>query len=180
MEQTDAVTHDDALVRRAQDGDKSAFASLYQAHVGRVYAICLRMVANEARAVELTQQTFVRAWQRLDTFRSESAFSSWLYRVAVNIVLVDLRTRRRRKARIEVTDDLTAFDSPDGQLSLDTAMDLEQAIQSLPPRARSVLVLHDLEGYRHHEIATMMDIAPGTSKAHLHRARQLLKTFLDR
>lgn len=181
MEQIDTVTtRDAALVQRAQAGDTSAFEALYRAHVGRVYAVCLRMTADETRAVDLTQDTFVRAWQRLGSFRGESAFSSWLHRVAVNVVLVALRSERRRTARVQTTDDLDAFDAPGCNPTPGTAMDLEQAIAALPPQARTVLVLHDVEGYRHHEIADMMDIATGTSKAHLHRARRLLKRFLNR
>ena len=181
MESIDTiVARDSDLVHRAQAGDTSAFEALYRAHVGRVYAVCIRMVADETRAAELTQDTFVQAWQCLSSFRGDSAFSSWLYRVAVNVVLVALRSQRRRTARIQTTDDLAPFDSPRADLSSDTAMDLEQAIAALPPQARHVLILHDLEGYRHKEIAALMDIAPGTSKAHLHRARRLLKTMLNR
>ena len=181
MNQTDTVaTRDQALVQRAQAGDTSAFEALYRAHVGRVYALCRRMVNNETRAAELTQDTFVQAWQRLDSFRSDSAFSSWLYRVAVNVVLVALRTQRRRTARFQSTDDLTPYERPGSAPSPGEAMDLEQALAALPPQARSVLILHDLEGYRHREIATLMNIATGTSKAHLHRARRLLKNLLNR
>jgi RNA polymerase sigma-70 factor (ECF subfamily) len=181
LEQIDtSVTHDHDLVRRAQAGDTRAFEALYRAHVGRVYAICLRMVANQTRATELTQDAFVRAWQNLESFRGDSAFSSWLYRVTVNTVLVALRTQRRRTARLQTTDDLAVFDQEDAHTPPGLAMDLDQAIAALPSQARHVLVLHDLEGYRHHEIATLMGIAAGTSKAHLHRARRLLKRFLNR
>ncbi|MFQ5570211.1 MAG: RNA polymerase sigma factor [Rhodothermales bacterium] len=181
MEQTDTVTVQDLdLVHRAQAGDKNAFEALYRAHVGRVYAICLRMVANQTRATELTQDTFVRVWQTLGSFRGASAFSSWLYRVTVNTVLGEVRSKRRRITRIQSTDDLSSFDTPVPGPAPDSAMDLEQAIAALPPKARNVLILHELEGYRHEEIADMMGIAPGTSKAHLHRARRLLKKILNR
>ena len=181
MEQIDTVpTRDDTLVLRAQAGDTGAFEALYRAHVGRVYAVCIRMVADEVRAAELTQDTFVRAWQRLGSFRGESAFSSWLHRVAVNVVLVALRAERRRTARVQATDNLDPFDGPGSSPAPGATMDLEEAIAALPPKARNVLVLHDVEGYRHHEIADMMGIATGTSKAHLHRARRLLKSFLNR
>lgn len=168
------------LVARARAGDTAAFECLYRAHVGRVYAICLRMVGDAGRAEVLTQDTFVRAWQTLGGFRGESAFGSWLYRVAVNVVLVDLRGARRRTARVAVTDDLEAFDRPAAAPAAEAAMDLEAAVAALPPQARAVLVLHDVEGYRHDEIAAQMGIAPGTSKAHLHRARQLLREVLKR
>ena len=181
MEATDTlvdVHHD--LVRRAQAGDTAAFEQLYRTHVGRVYALCLRMVADPTRAKTLTQDAFVRAWQALGGFRGESSFGSWLHRVAVNVVLAERRAEGRRNARIRSTDDLTPYDSPAPALDPDVAMDLEQAIAALPPQARHVLVLHDLEGYRHREVAEMMGIATGTSKAQLHRARRLLKTFMQR
>ncbi len=167
-----------ALVQRAQAGDTSAFEQLYRAHVGRIYALCLRMVADALRAQSLTQDVFVRAWQQLGAFRHESAFATWLHRLAVNVVLVDLRTARRRSARFLTTDDLEPFEGHGPEPSPDTGMDLEAGIASLPPQARSVLVLHDIEGYTHDEIGAAMGIAPGTSKAHLHRARQLLRTTM--
>jgi len=181
LEQIDTIVAGELdLVHRAQAGDTNAFEALYRAHAGRVYAICIRMVADETRAAELTQDTFVQVWQRLGSFRGESAFSSWLHRVAVNVVLAALRSQRRRTARVQTTDDLAPFDSPGADPTPGEAMDLEQAIAALPPQARHVLILHDLEGYRHHEIADRMGIATGTSKDHLHRARRLLKTMLNR
>lgn len=168
------------LVHRAQRGDAAAFEQLYRRHVGRVYAICLRMLADKVLATTLTQDAFVRAWQSIGGFRGESAFSSWLYRVTVNSVLGYLRTERRRKARIRPEGDLGRFDRPAPQAPSGAALDLEQAIASLPSQARCILVLHEIEGYQHNEIAEMMGIAPGTSKAHLHRARKLLKERLSR
>ncbi len=181
MEQVNTVpTHDLELVHRAQAGDTSAFEALYRTHVGRVYAVCIRMVADSTRATELTQDTFVKAWQGLASFRGDSAFSSWLHRVAVNVVLGSLRAQRRREAHIQETDDWTSLEQADPHIPSGTRMDLEQAIAMLPPQARHVLVLHDLEGYRHREIGMMLGIAVGTSKAHLHRARTLLKRLLNR
>lgn len=181
MGQTDTIVAREVdLVQRAQAGETNAFEALYRAHVGRVYAVCIRMVADETHAAELTQDTFVRAWQCLSSFRGESAFASWLHRVAVNVVLVALRGQRRRTARVQTTDDLAPFDRAAADPAPGMAMDLEQAIAALPTQARHVLVLHDLEGYRHHEIADQLGIATGTSKAHLHRARRLLKTMLNR
>jgi RNA polymerase sigma-70 factor (ECF subfamily) len=168
------------LVHRAQRGDAGAFEQLYRRHVGRVYAICLRMLADEGLATTLTQDAFVRAWQTIGGFRGESAFSSWLYRVTVNSVLGHLRTERRRKARIRPEGDLGRYDRQAPQAPAGTALDLEKAIASLPSQARYVLVLHEIEGYQHAEIAEMMGIAEGTSKAHLHRARKLLKERLSR
>lgn len=166
------------LVRRAQDGDASAFEALYWAHAGRVYALCLRMTADATRATTLTQDTFVRAWKRLPSFRGESAFGSWLHRVAVNVVLGEMRARQRRTARLQPTADLERYDRP--APTGESGMDLERAIAALPPQARAVLVLHAIEGYRHDEIADLLGIAAGTSKAHLHRARRLLRDALDR
>lgn len=166
------------LVRRAQDGDTAAFADLYRAHVGRVYALCLRLAADEVRAQELTQDVFVRTWYRLSTFRGDCAFGSWLYRVATNVVMGELRSERRRDARERSAGDPSVStvgrtNEPGG-----VAFDLERAIGALPVRARAVFVLHDIEGYRHDEIASMMGIAPGTAKAQLHRARRILREAL--
>jgi len=167
------------LVTRAQAGDTSAFEILYRQNVGRVYAICLRIVADEEWAEELTQQSFIRAWERLGSFRRESAFASWLHRLTVNVVLVDLRSRRRRTARVESRHELEDNPAAVDAASPETRLDLEKTIASLPEQARAILVLHDIEGYRHGEIAAMMEIAVGTSKAQLHRARKLLKERLQ-
>lgn len=169
-----------SLVRRAQNGDRAAFEQIYRENVGRVYAICLRIVVNSTRALELTQDVFVRAWQMIGTFRGESAFSSWLYRLAVNVVLVDLRSKRRRTARVMVTDDLAVYDKGQNLAAPGTTIDLERAIAALPEQARAVFVLHDVEGYQHGEIAALMGMAEGTSKAQLHRARRLLREALEK
>lgn len=168
------------LVLKAQAGDTSAFEQLYRGNVGRIYGLCLRMVNNAERAEVLTQDVFVRAWQRLSSFRGDSAFSSWLHRLAINVVLVDERTLKRRNNRFRSTDQIEQFDRVASSSSIQAAMDLETGIAQLPPRARAVLILHDVEGYKHQEIGEILDIATGTSKAHLHRARQLLITMLSR
>lgn len=168
------------LVRRAQNGERAAFEQIYRENVGRVYAICLRILANSARAQELTQDVFVRAWQMIGTFRGDSAFSSWLYRLAVNVVLVDLRAKKRRTARVMVTDDLTVYGHASNTTNPHSTIDLERAIALLPEHARTVFVLHDLEGYQHGEIAQMTGVAEGTSKAQLHRARKLLRETLEK
>lgn len=178
-----------ALIHRAQQGDQAAFAALYREHVGRVYALCLRLTADPARAEELTQDAFVRAWERLASFRGESAFSSWLYRLTVNVVWLDLRTTRRRVARVFTTDDPATLEGPGqsageasgkGPGALGLSLDLERAVAALPAGAREVFVLHDVEGYRHEEIAELTGIAVGTSKAQLFRARRLLREALRR
>jgi RNA polymerase sigma-70 factor (ECF subfamily) len=166
------------LVRRAQDGDMAAFERLYRDHVGRVFAVCLRLSGDAALAEELAQEAFVRAWQKLGSFRGESAFSSWLYTLAVNTALSERRSRRRRTSRVFATDDLSVFDAPGRPPRPEHGFDLERAVAELPPGARAVLVLHDVEGYKHHEIAEMTGIAEGTSKAQLHRARRLLREAL--
>jgi RNA polymerase sigma-70 factor (ECF subfamily) len=168
------------LVHRAQNGDQAAFEQLYRENVGRVYGLCLRIAANSARAQELTQDAFVRAWEMIGTFRGESAFSSWLYRLTVNVALTDLRSKRRRTARVMVTDDLSPYDKADSMAMSGTAVDLENAIAALPPQARAVFVLHDVEGYRHEEIAELMGLSEGTSKSQLHRARKLLREALEK
>ena len=167
-------------VRLAQAGDQDAFERIYREHVERVYALCLRLSADAVRARELTQDVFVRAWEKLPSFRGESAFSSWLHRIAVNLVLVGYRTDRRRESRVVFMDDVEASAPALPAPSAGLKLDLEAAIAALPPGARTVFVLHDIEGYRHDEIATLTGIATGTSKAHLFRARQLLREALDR
>ena len=168
------------LVRRAQEGDVAAFEQIYRENVDRVYALCLRLSADTTRAEELAQDVFVRAWQRLQSFEGRSAFSTWLHRLAVNVVLGEKRAEGARAARVTVTDDLEAFDRPRVTSDPGTAMDLERAIAGLPPGARTVFVLHDVEGYRHEEIGRMHGWAVGTCKAQLHRARKLLREALNR
>jgi RNA polymerase sigma-70 factor (ECF subfamily) len=178
---TDADLDTDAepdLVSRAQQRDTAAFAALYRAHVNRIYALCLRMTANATQAEELTQQAFIGAWQKLPLFRGESAFGSWLHRLAVNTVLMAFRSRSRLNARIMFTDDPAALESPVTPPPSGTRLDLEQAIAALPPQARTIFVLHDVEGWQHDEIAGQLGLATGTTKAQLHRARNLLKEAL--
>jgi RNA polymerase sigma-70 factor, ECF subfamily len=166
------------LLRRVQDGDSAAFERLYRLHVDRVHGLCLRMVADPARAEELTQDVFVRAWQAIGSFRGDSAFATWLHRLAVNVVLGQLRSDRRRDARFQAEAELEGFQPAARQRDPGTRMDLEAAIAALPPGARQVFVLHDVEGYKHGEIAAMTGTAVGTMKAQLHRARKLLREAL--
>jgi len=166
------------LVRRAREGDRSAFERLYRLNAGRVYALCLRMAADPVRAEELTQDVFVRAWEKLASFRGEAAFSSWLHRIAVNTLYQRRRGAKRREARHEAWSSDNRRESNHGDVP--ARIDLERAIRQLPPGARSVFVLHDIEGYRHAEIAEMTGQAVGTSKSQLHRARQLLREALER
>jgi RNA polymerase sigma-70 factor (ECF subfamily) len=175
-----AVEDDDEseLIRRTQQRDQQAFAQLYHRHVGRVHAVCRRMAGDIPHAEELTQAVFVKLWEKLALFRGDSAFGTWLHRLTVNTVLTDFRTTRRREARVFSTDDPTALETPATSPGAGLRLDLEQAIASLPPRARVVFVLHDVEGYTHEEIAALLELQTGTTKAQLHRARQLLQEAL--
>lgn len=168
------------LVARACDGDEGAFGDLYRAHAGRVYALCLRLEADAARAEELTQDVFVHAWERLATFRGESAFGTWLHRLAVNVVLSSRRSAWRRTRRVITADDPAAFEQAAENPGPGLRLDLDQAIAALPAGARAIFVLHDVEGYQHGEIAALMGVAEGTSKTQLFRARRLLRKALER
>jgi RNA polymerase sigma-70 factor, ECF subfamily len=191
----DARLADARLIERARAGDVDAFEHVYRKEVGRVYALCLRMTGDPIRARELTQSVFVRAWDRLASFRGDSQLSSWLHRIAVNEVLVEARTDRRRRARVVLAEDYATEDAPEksgapssapNALGIampedtETRIDLERAIAGLPPGARTVFVLHDIEGYRHEEISRMTGSAEGTLRAQLHRARKLLMEALSR
>lgn len=167
------------LVLRAQRRDPRAFERLYRTHVARIHATCLRIAANRHRAEELTQRTFITAWNELPRFRGESAFASWLHRVAVNTVLAELRAEQRRTRRIVAMDDAVLNALPDLVAVPGTHLDLEHAIATLPPQARAIFVLHDVEGYHHDEIAEFLSITVGTTKAQLHRARHLLQQALQ-
>lgn len=167
-----------ALVRRAQRGDVDAFEGLYRQNVGRIHALCLRMTGDPVSAEELTQSVWVRAWQRLDTFRGDSAFSTWIHRLAVNVVLSERRSEARRRARIEFTDMDADLDRGTPPAPTETRIALERAVAQLPEGARKVFVLHDVEGYRHADIAEKLGTAVGTVKSQLHRARKLLREAL--
>jgi RNA polymerase sigma-70 factor (ECF subfamily) len=177
--QIDRSASGDDLVRRAAEGDVEAYEMIYRQHVGRVHALCLRMSRDPSEADELTQETFVRVWQRLGSFRGESAFSTWLHRVTVNVVIAELRRRGRWRERFlaQEPDDVGVAQPA---FSAGGDRDLERAIANLSPQARLVFVLHDVEGYKHVEIAELTGLAVGTSKAHLHRARLLLREELSR
>ena len=166
-------------VALAAQGDRQAFERLYRANVDRVFSVCVRMVSDRQLAEELTQDVFVRAWQKLGLFRGESAFSTWLHRIAVNVVLNRRKADGRQKGR-DGGDDETIESIASRPRVPGDRMDLEVAIAKLPPGARRVFVLHDVEGYRHEEIATMLGITSGGSKAQLHRARMLLREALSR
>lgn len=171
---------DHALAKAAAKGSQAAFEALYRRHGRRVYAVVLRLNGgNAARAEDMVQETFIRVWQALPGFRFQSAFSTWLHRLAVNTALMELRTRSGAQA---LETDAAALE---WQAEADTAgmhtrerLDLERAISTLPERARAVLVLHDIEGWKHGEISIELGMAVGSSKAQLHRARNLLRQRL--
>lgn len=168
-------------VGRAQAGDVDAFESIYREHSGRTYALCLRLVGGDAAdATELLQDVFVRAWRKIDTFRGECAFSSWLHRLAVNTMLEKARTDRRRTARVLPMDDTSRLPGAARSSGIELRLDMEKAIASLPKGARLAFVLHDVEGYQHQEIAAQLGVSVGTVKAQLHRARRLLRERLER
>jgi RNA polymerase sigma-70 factor (ECF subfamily) len=165
------------LVLKARAGDGSAFEALYRANVNRVYGLVLSLTGDVGLAEELTQDVSVKAWEKLPSFRGQSAFSTWPYALATNATLSERRSRRRRTARIAAVEDLTGIAG--GRATHPAArIDLETAIAQLPQGARSVFLLHDVEGLAHQEIAEITGIAPGTSKAQLHRARRLLREAL--
>jgi RNA polymerase sigma-70 factor (ECF subfamily) len=163
------------LVERAQDNDTLAYERLYDMHVGRVFALCVRICNDRDMAEDLAQEAFVAAWRKLDSFRGDSAFGSWLYRIATNTVLSYLRKQKPFKNSLDIDDVEERSESRDIGLQLS----LDQAIAELPDGARAVFVLYSLEGYTHDEIADLLGIAQGSSKAQLHRARQLLKEKLE-
>jgi RNA polymerase sigma-70 factor (ECF subfamily) len=178
---TAAADVDRALARSAAGGDASAFEALYRRHAGRIHGVVARLVGyDRARAEDLVQEAFVRAWQALPAYRFESAFGTWLHRLAVNTALMDLRAARSRPRGSDDEDALDQVGAPDsaGQ-STALSLDLERAVATLPPRARAVLVLYDVEGWKHEEIADALGMAIGSSKAQLHRARGLLRERLE-
>jgi RNA polymerase sigma-70 factor (ECF subfamily) len=167
-----------ALVGRAQGGDLPAFEALYRQHVRRVFGLCWRLASDDAAAEELVQETFVRAWANLASYRGEAPFASWLYRMALNLALNERRSRRRSPF-LSLARDARLPDAPARAASPDLGVDLERALRALPPRARAVIVLHDIEGHKHEDIAELMGMEPGTSKSQLHRARKLLREALS-
>jgi RNA polymerase sigma-70 factor (ECF subfamily) len=166
----------DPDVALATGGDSSAFERVYRTHVARIHSLTRRML-GPSEADEVTQDIFVRAWQKLGQFRGEAAFGTWLHRLAINVVIERRRSFAIQRSR--VSDDETAIDLvPTAPARSDLRLDFESAIAQLPPGAREILVLHDVEGHKHREIAELLDITSGTSKRQLHRARMLMRRYL--
>ena len=169
---------DAADASRAAGGDFRAFERLYRAHVNRIHALARRML-NPDEANEATQDVFVRAWQKIGSYRGEAAFGTWLHRLAVNVLLGRRQVLKLERER-HLEDDSVLELLPAKARHPDLSVDFEAAIVKLPPGARQVFVLHDVEGYRHEEIATLLGVTTGTTKAQLHRARMLLRAHLDK
>jgi RNA polymerase sigma-70 factor, ECF subfamily len=166
----------DDYVAKAAGGDVRAFEQLYRTHLPRVHGLVRRM-AGGRDTDELTQDVFVRVWQKLGSFRGDSAFGTWLHRLAVNVVIERFRQEATRRQRLHDGEDI--FETLPAPIRPEhLSMDFEAALASLPDGARQIFVLHDVEGYKHHEIGTLLEISRGTSKAQLHRARMMLRRYL--
>jgi len=182
---TSKATSETQLIERAQRGDEEAFAALYEIHKRRVYSLCLRMTGNTTEAEDLAQEAFLQLFRRISTFRGEAAFSTWLHRLTVNIVLMHLRKKGLQQVPLEDTDNWQEepvkreYGDDDRRLlgSIDR-LTLTRAIEQLPPGYRVVFVLHDVEGYEHNEIAQIMNCSVGNSKSQLHKARLKLRASL--
>ena len=172
----DAETADAAL---AASGDGRAFERLYRTHVARVASLVRRMIGPD-HADDITQDVFVRAWSKLSTFRGEAAFGTWLHRLAVNVILARRTTLGTERSRYDYSEDALEVVPNRPGATLELSLDFEDAIGRLPEGARQVFVLHDIEGYRHEEIADLLGIVPGTSKSQLHHARMALRKHLER
>jgi len=173
------------LIERAKQGDAQAFQALYDKHKRRVYSLCLRMTANTAEAEDLTQEAFLQLYRKIATFRGESAFSTWLHRLSVNVVLMQLRKKSLPVVSLEETtqgeEDTPKKDFGAEDLALAGSIDrlqLQKAVDDLPPGYRMIFVLHDIEGYEHNEIATIVGCSIGNSKSQLHKARMKLRDLL--
>lgn len=165
------------LVERAKKADSRAFEALYRTHSGKVYGLCLRMTGNSAEAEDCAQEAFIQAWNKLSAFRGDSAFGTWMHKVAVNVVLGRMRKSKREHDRIQAVSDVHPQRESIGDSG--TVRDLEEALNRLPSGARHVFVLSTVYGYSHDETGAMLGIAAGTSKAQLHRAKRLLQQQLE-
>ena len=180
------VATETQLIARAQRGDEEAFAALFETHKRRVYSLCLRMLGNPTEAEDLTQEAFLQLFRKISTFRGESAFSTWLHRLAVNVVLMHLRKKGLNQISLDETENSQGEpikrDYGDDDRRLTGSIDrigLNRAISELPPGYRTVFVLHDVEGYEHNEIAEIMSCSIGNSKSQLHKARLKLREWFQ-
>jgi RNA polymerase sigma-70 factor (ECF subfamily) len=179
-DKTDLLATEKRWVDKARAGDTLAFEKLYRSHCDRIYGLCWRMCGGDRTLAEdMVQESFVRAWNKLHLFKGDSRFGTWLHRLSVNVVLSDRRIRVKRLQREqEFSSDIERVQVGDRDVMAGLRKDLEAAIAGLPERARSVLILYDIEGYQHKEIAEMTGMAVGSSKAQLHRARKLVQELL--
>jgi len=180
LDKKDLSATEKRWVDKARAGDRLAFEKLYRSHCDRIYGLCWRMCGGDSGLAEdMVQEAFVRAWNKLDLFKGQSKFGTWLHRLTVNVVLSDRRIRVKRLQREqEFSDDVERVQVGDRDVFAGLRKDLEAAIAGLPERARTVLVLYDIEGYQHNEIAEMTGMAVGSSKAQLHRARKMVQEVL--
>lgn len=173
-------------IERAKQGDAEAFQGLYDRHKRRVYSLCLRMTANTAEAEDLTQEAFLQLYRKIATFRGESAFSTWLHRLSVNVVLMHLRKKALPVVSLEETTQPTEEDAPRKDFGAEDValagsidrLQLQRAVESLPPGYRMIFLLHDVQGYEHNEIAAIVGCSIGNSKSQLHKARMKLRDLL--
>ena len=164
----------------AEETRAAQLERLYREHADRIYGLCLRMSGDATRATELAQDVFVRAWEQLDRLEPGSDAGAWLWRLATNVVLNAMRSEKRRVARVAPVAEPALLERAQLGTPLPVRrLSLDAAIARLPERAREVFVLHDVEGYKHREIAVMLHITSGTSKRQLHRARMLMRKHLD-
>lgn len=166
------------LVKSSLQGNAEAFKELFMKHVSKINSLCRRISADSQLADDLTQEVFIKAWEKLNTFQFESKFSTWLHSIAANMFLMHLRKEKRQTAKEEKFE--TENSGINVNQQIESRIDLEKSISKVPDQARAVLVLHDIEGYKHNEISKMMNIEIGTSKAHLHRARKILREELSK
>lgn len=164
------------LIASARQGERSAFQQIYQQHIGQVYALCYRLTGDKDHAEEAAQEVFIHVWQKLDNFKGDSKFSTWLHSVTSNVTISYLRKQKGWLQKMFNLEESAVADMPSDGLT--SEIDLDAIIVRLPERARIVFVLHAIEGYRHEEIAQRMNIAVGSSKAQFHRAKQLLKDWM--
>jgi len=173
---TRPINEEDSIIRQAQHGDQAAFEGLYRQHVAKIYGLALRLCGRPRPAEELTQDAFVQAWKNIRGFKFKSSFRTWMHRITVNCYLQEQRCESSRRSRWlpDPSDTLISMSGDSGQ-AINLQIDLESAIDQLPPGARMILILHDIEGYRHQEIAEMLNLSVGTSKTQLQRARTIIK-----
>ena len=169
---------EEELVLQAKAGSHAAFESLYRTHLGHVYGLCMRILLDPSRAEDVTQKIFVHVWMKLKSFRGDSRFSSWLYRLSVNMILDELKLAGWKNESDIRNEQAKHTNSPSFETAHNFRLDLNNAIDSLPRQARIIFVMHDIAGYTHEEIAEAMKLAPGTCKAQLSRARRILREVL--